>query len=89
MTDVTTNFDIWQYLLQVAPVVLVMGYASLALWTRNNTLIDKIHERDLANLRTLEQMLAALQNLERKGDHHFDELRKHITERIDAIKKNS
>jgi ABC-type nickel/cobalt efflux system permease component RcnA len=84
MTAETTN--IWAYLMNVAPVVVVMGLAVYELWRQNKTLIEKIHERDLANLRTLEQMLAALRQIEQKGDHHFDELRKHISERVSALK---
>jgi hypothetical protein len=87
MTILIAQFDIWPYLIQVAPVVAVMGIACAALWRRNNQLIEKIHARDLANLKTLEQMLAALQNLEKKGDHHFDELRRHISERIDILRQ--
>jgi len=84
MTDETTN--IWAYLMNVAPVVVVMSLAVYELWKKNNVLIDKIHERDLQNLKTLEQMLAALKQIEAKGDHHFDELKKHVSERVQEIK---
>ena len=84
----TNSLNIWAYLLNVAPVVLVMGIGLLELWKKNNALIEKIHARDLENLRTLEQMLAALKQLEQKGEHHFDELRKHISERVDALKSS-
>ena len=80
--------DLWEYLLHVAPVVVVMGIGLAELWKKNNKLIDKIHERDLLNLTTLEQILAALQKLEEKGDFHFDELRKHISERISTLRQD-
>ena len=80
--------ELGEYLLHVAPVVFVMGVGIMELWKKNNKLIDKIHDRDLLNLSTLEQILAALQKLEEKGDFHFDELRKHISERIDILRKD-
>jgi len=83
----TDDFNIWIYLVQVAPVVLVMGIACYELWRRNNQLIDKIHERDMQNLATLEKILSSLQKLEAQGSHHFEELRKHITERVNVLRK--
>jgi ABC-type nickel/cobalt efflux system permease component RcnA len=82
------EFNIWAYLIQVAPVVLVMGIACWELWRRNNLLIDKIHERDIQNLMTLEKILMALGKIEQQGVHHFDELKKHISERVDVLRKN-
>ena len=85
------TFNIWVYLVQVAPVAVVMGIAVVALWHRNNVLIEKIHTRDLQNLKTLESILAALLKLEEKGDTNFNALKEHITERIgmfrDEIKR--
>ena len=82
------QINVLAYLMNVAPVVVVMGLAVWELWKKNNILTDKIHERDLANLVTLEQMLAALKQLEAKSDLHFNELRSHITERIATLKKD-
>ena len=79
------TFNIWVYLVQVAPVAVVMGIAVVALWTRNNSLIEKIHTRDLQNLKTLESILAALLKLEEKGDTNFNSLKDHITERIKVL----
>ena len=79
------SFDIWLYLAQVAPVVVVMGLAVVALWKRNNVLIEKIHTRDLQNLKTLESILHALLKLEEKGDSNFTDLRQHISDRIQEV----
>jgi hypothetical protein len=78
--------EILAYLFKVAPIVLVMGVACSALWARNNTLVDKIHERDLANLKTLEQIIHVLNNLEAKGDKNHGELKAHITERVSELR---
>ena len=72
----------------IGPVAGVLAVGVVALWLRNNCLNDKIHERDLANLKTLEQILAALDSLEKQGGHHFDELRRHITERVSALQED-
>jgi tRNA A37 threonylcarbamoyladenosine synthetase subunit TsaC/SUA5/YrdC len=79
--------DITEYLMNVAPVVLVMGVGCAALWKRNNALIDRIHERDMANLKTLTLILSSLEQIETAGKYHFDETRKHISDRIDELKK--
>jgi ABC-type nickel/cobalt efflux system permease component RcnA len=84
-----TDFNVWHYLVNVAPVVLVMGIGIWQLWARNTTLTDKMHERDLANLKTLEQMLVALRHLDQQGQTHFHELRQHITDRIKDLRKEA
>jgi len=85
----TSTLDFLTYLFQIAPALAVMGWANVVQWKRNGSLTDKIHERDIENLKTLEQMLSALKNLEQKGDYHFEQLRAHISERVENLKKNS
>jgi hypothetical protein len=80
--------NIAQYLLVVAPVAGVLGIACWALWNHNQKLTDKIYDRDMANLKTLEQMLNALMNLEKQGNHNFDQLRAHISHEISTLKKD-
>lgn len=82
-----SEFDLLHYLINVAPVVVVMSVAIFELWRRNNTLIDKIHERDLSNLKTLEQMLMALKHLDEKGSTHFKDLKEHVTDQIALLKR--
>lgn len=81
-----SEINILTYLINVAPVVFVMGVAIAALWKKHNSLIDKIHERDVENLKTLEQMLNALRNIETKGEFHFNEIKNHVTERISFLR---
>jgi hypothetical protein len=77
-----------EYLIIVAPVAAVLGVACWSLWGHNQKLTEKIYERDMANLATLEKMLAALVNLERQGNHNFDELRNHISREISSLKRD-
>jgi predicted PurR-regulated permease PerM len=78
--------NIIPYLMVVAPVAAVLAVMCWALWAQNRELTEKIYGRDMANLKTLEQMLSALVNLERQGNHNFDELRRHISSEVAAIK---
>jgi predicted PurR-regulated permease PerM len=85
--NIGPEIDILSYLIHVAPVVFVMGVALIVLWKKNDSLIEKIHERDLQNLKTLEEMLRALRQIEQKGDLHFDQLKTHISERIQSLRE--
>ena len=80
--------NIFEYLMVVAPAVTVMGIACYALWTHNQKLTEKIYDRDIANLLILEKVLSALQNIEKQGNHNFEELRKHVSGEILALSKD-
>jgi hypothetical protein len=80
------EFNIVDYLFNVAPVAVVLGLSTWELWKHNKDLTEKIHARDLENLRTLEQMLGALRQIEEKGTANHDDLKNHITERVASIR---
>jgi hypothetical protein len=72
----------------IAPVAGVLAVGVVALWYRNIALTDKIHERDIENLKILNEITSALESLEQQGGHHFDELRQHISERVETIRED-
>lgn len=82
----TFGVNIWSYLIQVAPVVFVMGVAIKTLWSKNNDLIDKMRERDESNLETLQQLSLVLSTVKDNGYQHTAELKSHIDDRINNIK---
>jgi len=75
-----------EYLVNVAPVALVLGFVAWELWRHNRELVERGHARDLENLRTLEQMLAALKQLETRGETNHAALKAHISERVDSLR---
>ena len=79
------EINIWVYLLNVAPVVLVMGIGIYNLWNANQMLIQQIHKRDLANLETLQSMSTALSKLDHDAGKHFAELKEHISDRVSIL----
>lgn len=79
------EFDIWRYLLQVAPVVLVMGIAIKALWDQNKELMEDIKQSDRDNLKTLEHLSNAITKISEDGSRQFNDLKKHITERTESL----
>lgn len=81
------EFSVWVYLIQVAPVILVMGIAVKALWAKNNELIKSIQKKDEANLLTLENISTVLGMVKNDGVGHTAELKAHIDDRIATLKE--
>lgn len=79
------GLDVVEYLVQVAPVVVVMGVAIKALWKKNNELIEDIKQSDQDNLKTLEHLSSAITKLSEDGNRQFKDLKEHITERTSTI----
>lgn len=82
---IMNEINIWRYLFQVAPVVLVMGIAIKALWDKNNELTEDIKQSDKDNLKTLEHLSNAITKISEDGDRQFKDLKHHITERTNTI----
>lgn len=80
------EFDVVLYLVQIAPVVLVMGIAIKALWKNNIELNEKINQRDKDNLETLQEIARVLGTVRENGEVHTEQLKKHIDDRINGIK---
>lgn len=81
------EFNVWIYLIQVAPVILVMGIAIQALWSRNNQLIDKMHEKDKDNLSTLQNISKILGDVKIDVSNHTTQIKDHIDDRIETLKQ--
>lgn len=81
------EFNVWVYLIQVAPVILVMGIAIKALWSKNNELIDTMQRKDEANLITLQQISSILGDVKDDGVQHTQDLKGHIDDRIKHIRE--
>lgn len=81
------EFNVWVYLAQVAPVVLVMAIAVSSLWAKNNELIDKMHEKDKANLSTLQNISKILGDVKLDGSNHTAQIKDHIDDRIATLEK--
>lgn len=77
--------NIWDFLIQVAPVVLVMGIAVKALWTKNAQLTEDLKQSDKENLKTLNHLSNAITKLSDDGNRQFNDLKEHITERVGTI----
>lgn len=95
-----SDFNIWIYLAQVAPVVLVMAIAIYKLWKQYIISEEKREQTALDNLETLNNLIKVLADFESNfkdaNRHVSDELRKrveelkdHITNRVDKIKDRS
>jgi tripartite-type tricarboxylate transporter receptor subunit TctC len=80
------EFNVWVYLIQVAPVVLIMGVVIKALWGENKELNDKINQRDKDNLKTLLEIAKVLKTVKDNGYLHTEQLKSHIDDRINNIK---
>lgn len=81
------EFSVWVYLIQVAPVILVMSIAIKALWAKNNELIKSMQRKDEANLLTLENISTVLGAVKNDGVGHTAELKAHIDDRIATLKE--
>ena len=89
------DFDI-NFLTRLADVAItlaLMAYFLRDLYRRNqkledkNTdLIEKMHFKDLENIKTLEAISKMLDNLERNGHEKVRDIKTHITERTAEIK---
>ena len=79
-------FNIWLYLAQVAPVVLVMGIAVVALWQKNDKLISDMKRKDEANLLTLQNIAQVLENIQGDSKDHVKELKAHVDDRISTLR---
>lgn len=86
MIDLDMPFNVWLYLAQVAPVVLVMGIAIAALWHKNDKLIDDMKRKDEANLLTLQNIAVALENIQGDSKEHVKELKAHVDDRISTLR---
>lgn len=79
------NINIWDFLMQVAPVVVVMGIAVYALWAKNNQLTEDIKQSDKENLKTLNHLSNAITKLSDDGNRQFIDLKEHISNRTQSI----
>ena len=79
-------FNIWLYLAQVAPVVLVMSIAVVALWQKNDKLISDMNRKDEANLLTLQNIAQVLENIKGDSKDHVKELKAHVDDRISTLR---
>ena len=80
------EFNIWLYVIQIAPVVLVMSIAVVALWQKNDKLISDMKRKDEANLLTLQNIAQVLENIQGDSKDHVKELKAHVDDRISTLR---
>jgi D-ribose pyranose/furanose isomerase RbsD len=81
------DFNAVVYLIQIAPVVAVMGLVIKALWVNNIELNEKINQRDKDNLETLQEIARVLGKVRENGAVYTEQLKSHIDDRVNHIKE--
>jgi hypothetical protein len=88
------ELTVWGKLADIAITFGVMSLVCYVLWHRNMELerknvelIEKSHQKDLENIRTLEMIAKTIEKLEHNDNVNTESVKRHISERINEIRE--